>query len=231
MLEQLTKDVVDRANSDEPLQQLIAAVAIAEEARDAADHLLDHFVTTARANGHSWSEIGTVLGVTKQAAQQRYLPPAPKDLTSLLAQAEQKARAFFHHYVGTEHVLLALTHDPGLAGATLARLNVDAELVTNQIVAIIGRGEADAPGPLAMTPRTKRVFEHARQEARRLGHRCAAPEHVLLALTRDRGGVGSRILREAGATGERVRAQLSELVDPELAEKLAAPQRRRLRRR
>src|SRR4051794_30847875 len=231
MLEQLGDDVVTRAASEEPLARLGAAVAIADDVCDIADQLLDRFVTAARTQGHSWSEIGSVLGVTKQAAQQRYLPAAPKDLSALLAAAERRARSFHHRYVGTEHVLLALAEDEGLAGATLARVKVDAELVTREIDAIIGRGESSGTGPLGITPRTKRLFEMARQEARRLGHRCAAPEHVLLALGRDRGGVGARILRDAGATDERVRAHLSELVAPELAEKIAAGPRRRLRRR
>jgi hypothetical protein len=228
-VEELAREVTARA--DEPLDRLAAAVALAEDVRDVADQLLDQFVTQARADGRSWSEIGTVLGVTKQAAQQRYLPAAPKDLSHLMAQAEQQARTFNHHYVGTEHVLLALTQDEGVAGAALARLGVDKELVTNQIVAIIGRGESSGPGALGITPRTKRVFEVGRQEARRLGRRCPAPEHVLLALGRDRNGVGARILRDAGATDARVRAEIAELVGPELGERIVAVARRRLRRR
>jgi Clp amino terminal domain, pathogenicity island component len=227
--EELASEVTRRAN--DPLGRLAAAVAIAEDVRDVADQLLDQFVSAARADGRSWSEIGTVLGVTKQAAQQRYLPAAPKDLSALLAAAERRARAFRHHYVGTEHVLLALVEEPGLAAETLARLGINPELVTRQIEAIIGWGKSTTASPLAMTPRTKRVLETARHEARRLGYRCAAPEHVLLALGRDRGGVGARVLRDAGANDERVRGELSELVAPELAQKVAAAPRRRLRRR
>jgi hypothetical protein len=231
MLDQLTADVVARAPSDEPLAQLAAAVAVAEDVRDVADALLDRFVTRARSQGRSWSEIGGVLGVSKQAAQQRYVAVPRKDLAGVMAAAERHARALRHHYVGTEHVLLALVADEGLAGAALARLGIDAELVTRQIMAIVGLGEASGAGALGVTPRTKRVFDAARQEALRLGYRCAAPEHVLLALGRDRGGVGARVLRDCGATDDRVREQLGELA-PELGERLAAgARRRRLRRR
>src|SRR4051812_40268465 len=122
MLEQLAADVETRAQSDDPLQRLVAAVAVAEDVRDLADALLDRFVRAARTEGRSWSQIGGVLGVSKQAAQQRYLPAAPKDLAGVMATAEHKARELRHHYVGTEHLLLALVEDGGLAGAALARL-------------------------------------------------------------------------------------------------------------
>ena len=43
----------------------------------AADRLLDHFVAHARGSGMSWTDIGARLGVTKQAARQRFTPTAP----------------------------------------------------------------------------------------------------------------------------------------------------------
>jgi hypothetical protein len=42
-----------------------------EKARAAGTELRDA-VTAARAAGRSWAEIGTVLGISKQAAQQRF---------------------------------------------------------------------------------------------------------------------------------------------------------------
>lgn len=40
--------------------------------RAAADDAIAAVVTDMRADGASWSEIGDALGVTRQAAQQRY---------------------------------------------------------------------------------------------------------------------------------------------------------------
>lgn len=40
--------------------------------RTAADDAIRAVVTDMRADGASWSEIGDALGVTRQAAQQRY---------------------------------------------------------------------------------------------------------------------------------------------------------------
>jgi ATP-dependent Clp protease ATP-binding subunit ClpA len=76
------------------------------------------------------------------------------------------------------------------------------------------------------------VLAAARKEARRLGHRCADVEHLLLAVSRCE-GVAAQILGALGSPPEDVRGQLAELLAgeaPELAAALRAPPRRRLRR-
>jgi len=45
----------------------------------AASHLsLADQVATARANGRTWTQIAAVLGVSKQAARERFGEPAPR---------------------------------------------------------------------------------------------------------------------------------------------------------
>src|SRR5882724_10345909 len=56
------------------LDQVSAAVRISEHLGDLADHLIGHFVDQARKTGASWTEIGQFMGVTKQAAQKRFVP-------------------------------------------------------------------------------------------------------------------------------------------------------------
>jgi predicted O-methyltransferase YrrM len=51
-------------------------VAEVVEQRDAVDAELIEAVVAARRAGRSWSEIGTMLGVSKQAAQRRYASKA-----------------------------------------------------------------------------------------------------------------------------------------------------------
>jgi ATP-dependent Clp protease ATP-binding subunit ClpA len=83
-----------------------------------------------------------------------------------------------------------------------------------------------------VTPRTKRVLEAARKEGARLGHRCADTEHLLLAVS-EHEGVAEQVLRALGSEPGAVRAQLAELLEgeaPEIAAKIRAPARRRLRR-
>lgn len=53
------------------LDQVTAAVTVGTELTRLGDILINVFVDMARTEGHSWAEIGTSLGVTRQAAQQR----------------------------------------------------------------------------------------------------------------------------------------------------------------
>ena len=59
---------------EEPLEQLQDAVLAGEHLGDVADHLIGHFVDQARRSGASWTDIGKSMGVTRQAAQKRFVP-------------------------------------------------------------------------------------------------------------------------------------------------------------
>ncbi len=50
-------------------------IGTAQQQATAAEHTLAAAVARARQAGHPWSTIGTRLGVTRQAAQQRFTPP------------------------------------------------------------------------------------------------------------------------------------------------------------
>lgn len=69
--------MIDRVDSiaTAPLRRLAVAVTVRDDLTDMAEAVLDHFVGEARDAGHSWAEIGDVLGVTRQAAQQRDAGP------------------------------------------------------------------------------------------------------------------------------------------------------------
>ena len=73
-----TLDLLGRAIADDPsaaddaLAQLELAVGMANALTRLADELVDRYVERARRSGESWTRIGDRLGVTKQAAQQRF---------------------------------------------------------------------------------------------------------------------------------------------------------------
>jgi hypothetical protein len=64
-------DALGRADSGTPLE----ALATARDLSAAVAEALQHAVDGARAAGHSWREIGDVLGTTRQAAFQRFGHP------------------------------------------------------------------------------------------------------------------------------------------------------------
>src|SRR5512138_2205565 len=111
----LVAEVQQQAATAEPAALLDAAAAVSAEQAADADRLLDHFVAHARGAGMSWTEIGARLGVTKQAARQRFAPattaampfaahPAAR-LRACLDQAAQEARADGAADIGTHHLL------------------------------------------------------------------------------------------------------------------------------
>jgi len=64
-----TVDTDDLLVANTDALRLIAELA---ERRDGLDQALAEAVRTARGDHRSWSEIGTMLGVSKQAAQRKY---------------------------------------------------------------------------------------------------------------------------------------------------------------
>jgi Clp amino terminal domain, pathogenicity island component len=225
---------------------LAAAVELAERARGRTDDLVDHFVQAARAEGCSWTEIGRQLGVTKQAAQQRFvtLPVTPGEswppgldagAGAAFASAAGEARALGHHYLGPEHLLLGLLSQPEeLAPRALAALGVTPEAVRARVLERLPSSDPRPQGSLGVAPQTKRLLELARTLAKRLGHRCARTEHVLLAAVSPalKSPAGA-VLADCGADAARVCDQLASMLEievPELAARLR-PRRRRLRRR
>jgi Clp amino terminal domain, pathogenicity island component len=218
--------------------RLEAAVRAGAELRAVGDELVDHYVRVARKEGRSWTDIGGVLGITKQGAQKRFTPsvePWPSGFgtgaQAVVAHAVAEARALGHRYLGTEHLLLGLfSSQAGLAARCLTNLSLSHDGVQKRVIDLIGRGENPPEGPLGITPRTKRVFEATRRE----GRRCPEPEHLLLALYAVPQGRAHEILTGFGATETRARETLAELLDreaPELAERIRQPPRRRLTRR
>src|SRR5439155_21803950 len=106
----------------EPLEQLTDAVIAADHLGDVADHLIGHFVDQARRSGASWTEIGRSMGVTKQAAQKRFVPKGPgepldldpsqgfsrftEQARNVVMAAQNEARAADNDEICPEHLAL-----------------------------------------------------------------------------------------------------------------------------
>src|SRR6266480_6122858 len=117
----------------EPLEQLSDAVLAADHLGDVADHLIGHFVDQARRSGASWTEIGRSMGVTKQAAQKRFVPKGSPELLDLdprqgfsrfterarnaVMAAQNEARAAGNDEIRPEHLALGLLSEPDALAA------------------------------------------------------------------------------------------------------------------
>jgi hypothetical protein len=112
------------------------AMLIAEHLGQTGDDLIEHVVLTARAQGVSWSEIGSRMGVSKQAAQQRLAKAIQTELEPLSPE-----QGFSRFTVEARNMLVA-AHEAARSRqepfVTVARLATAAGIAS---------AEADLPEP------------------------------------------------------------------------------------
>jgi ATP-dependent Clp protease ATP-binding subunit ClpA len=127
--------------------------------------------------------------------------------------AEQEARTLRHTRIGTEHLLLGVLSQPEEPGArALAKLGVTLGAARAQVMRIVGLPETPSPPALPITPQARDALAGALREAIELGRTTVSPEHVLLALLRERDSVAVRVLRDAGVDPRRLREEVGAAV-------------------
>ncbi|WP_053914530.1 Clp protease N-terminal domain-containing protein [Streptomyces sp. TP-A0875] len=206
----------------EPLEQLQDAVLAGEHLGEVADHLIGHFVDQARRSGASWSDIGKSMGVTRQAAQKRFVPKESADLDASqgFSRYTPRARAVVMAAHSTavaaraaeglpEHLVLGLlTEREALAAHAIAAQGVTLQAVQDAATAALPPATDDAPDLVPYGPAAKKVLELTFREALRLGHHYIGTEHILLALLEHENGDG--VLHTAGLTKEATERYVTE---------------------
>jgi len=202
-------DMIDsiKRTHDDSLEQLSDAVLAAEHLGELADHLIGHFVDQARRSGASWTDIGRSMGVTKQAAQKRFLPKGPGEAADLdsgqgfgrftprarktVVAAQAEARAAGNAEITTHHLLLGLLSEPeGLAVRALTAHGVQPDAVREAAAAELPPAADQVPELIPFDARAKKALELTFREALRRGHNYVGTEHVLLALLELEAGEG-----------------------------------------
>ena len=120
----------------------------------------------------------------------------------LIQSAARKARSLGHSYVGSAHLLLALSREPGNVGLVLRQLGVDPELTEAMALLLYGAGTPDLPLPQGLTEEARQLLVDAAREAKRQKSREIRPEHLLLALARQEGSAAGELLQINGVTGD-----------------------------
>lgn len=128
---------------------------------------------------------------------------------AVLAIAQEEAKTFKHQAVGSEHLLLALVIEQnGIAGKTLREMNVTENEVREEIEHLTGYGmikSYPAGVYLPYSPRAKKIFAYAGDEAKRLNAPQIGTEHLLLGLLRDDEILASRIMTNLGLSLAKMR--------------------------
>ncbi|OBA59095.1 hypothetical protein A5647_18700 [Mycobacterium sp. 1100029.7] len=204
------------------LDQLADAVLAAEHLGEVADHLIGHFVDQARRSGASWTDIGKSMGVTKQAAQKRFVPRAepttldpeqgfgrftPRARNAVVA-AQNAAHQAASTQITPDHLLLGLLTDPAaLATVLLVRQHVDVAALRAAATPAPAAARSGAqPELIPFNGPARKALELTFREALRLGHNYIGTEHLLLALLELEDDAG--LLHRSGVDKDRVEADL-----------------------
>lgn len=124
----------------------------------------------------------------------------------LFSVANRESTRRNHEYVGTEHILLAITSVPCMARVILMRFLGDFGGSVEGLYRIRGMTVAlmqpDGPGvvlgKMPLTPRVRKVIGLASENARLLGKDYVGTEHILDALMLEGGGIAHQVLTESG---------------------------------
>jgi hypothetical protein len=221
-------DLVRHIEAEHPdasaLRQLGESVGVARHLGELADHLVGHFVDQARNAGASWAEIGDALGVTKQAAQKRFVPktrfghPAvgrggaksmferfTDEARMVVVASEEHCREAGHPEVSSGHILISLLDNPdGLTHRVLDTEGVSPVEVRERLLEVMGPGRGETGGHIPFASDAKKVLELSLREAIRSQSDHIGVEHVLLGLMRDEKSLGAMTLAEFGVDRKHV---------------------------
>jgi hypothetical protein len=148
---------------------------------------------------------GAVPGAILVSVFERFTDRARR----VLVLAQEEARLLNHNFIGTEHILLGLTHEgEGVAAKALESLGVRLEAVREKVEETVGPAGSSTTGSPPFTPRAKKVLELSLREALQLGHNYIGTEHLLLGVLREGEGVAVQVLATLGADKVRLREQV-----------------------
>ncbi len=224
-------EAIKKVHSD-ALEQLSDAVLAADHLGDIADHLIGHFVDQARRSGASWTDIGRSMGVSKQAAQKRFVPKNPGEPSDLdpnqgfsrftprarnvVVAAQNEARTASNGEIGPVHLVLGLLREPeGLAAKAIITQGVPLEAVRQAATAALPPAAGEVPELVPYDAQARKALELTFREALRMGHNYIGTEHILLALLELENGTG--VLAGLGLGKAAVEAHVTSVLAPFLS--------------
>jgi hypothetical protein len=211
-----------------PLANVSDAFTVSTQLDEQADALIGYFVDQARRSGLSWSQIGGAMGVTKQAAQKRFVPSASK-VSDMMPESVKPFSQFTARAARTlaaagklaapspmssAHLAAALLAEPeGFAAKAIAVAIVAPE----QLYAALGTGPAEQAEntgsaellDLILDETAKESLKAAMTAALRLGHNYIGTEHFLLGLLAE-GGRVAEAFTGLGLTPDRAERLIAE---------------------
>jgi hypothetical protein len=205
-------DLIAAINQHEhdALGRLTDAVLLADRLGEIADHLIGHFVDQARRAGASWTDIGRSMGVTKQAAQKRFVSRSDADPSHgfsrfsdqarvVVVSALNEARAAGNTEIRPEHLLLGILDVPDGTGArALTAQDVDLGEARHVVTAALPAPVDEVPDTIPHDGRARKVLELTFRAALRLNSERIGTGHLLFALLEEQQGADDSVLTRLG---------------------------------
>jgi ATP-dependent Clp protease ATP-binding subunit ClpC len=119
----------------------------------------------------------------------------------VIIYAQDEARSLGSTHVGTEHLLLGIVVEgESIAAKVLQKYQITYQRIRKEVENFLGKAAAPVSKTveLEFSPRAKKAIENAFDEARSMNHNYIGPEHILLGVLNETGGVGYRILQKLG---------------------------------
>ncbi|MDZ4738447.1 MAG: ATP-dependent chaperone ClpB [Alphaproteobacteria bacterium] len=147
---------------------------------------------------------------------------------AFLQNAQGLAQRSGHQRLTPEHILkVLLDDDEGLASGLIKKAGGDASRAmqaTESALAKLPRVEGAGAGQLHMAPETARLLEEAEQVAKKYGDSFVTVERLLLTLSLGTAPDSARIIKEAGATPQKLNEAINDLRKGRTADSASAEQ-------
>ncbi|MBE9043545.1 ATP-dependent Clp protease ATP-binding subunit [Pleurocapsales cyanobacterium LEGE 10410] len=123
--------------------------------------------------------------------------------------AQEEARNTGHNLVGTEHILLGVIGEGTSTAAELLKTRgVELEQTRELAIDVVGKGSGFIPANIPFTPKAKRILEQAFNEARQLKNNFISPEHILLAIIKQKDNMAVKLLTKQNVDLRQLRTDL-----------------------
>ncbi|OGC06609.1 ATP-dependent Clp protease ATP-binding subunit ClpC [candidate division WOR-1 bacterium RIFCSPLOWO2_02_FULL_46_20] len=155
----------------------------------------------------------------KRRSTERFYDYFSDEAQKVLTLASEEAKRLAHEYVRTEHLLLAIIKEEGVASRVLQQLGIDPVNLFSDLESMIGHGEG-SPAKIVLSPRAKKVLELAYNAARELGFNYVGPEHVLLGVIREGESLAAQALHKRKITFDRVAREIIAEAEKHLKEEI-----------
>src|ERR1700685_1235199 len=195
-----------------PLDNLADAVSVGTDLDETSDALIGHFVDRARRSGATWSQIGASMGVTKQAAQKRFVAlwegadfsRFTQRSRNVLAAAARIAAGAGAGTVDASHLAAGLLSEPdGVAAKVIHGAGRTDEQVLTALRLEPATGVAASEGGWGggAGDEGRAAMRGAVATALKLRHNYIGTEHLLLGILDAKGGTAESLIGLGLTTG------------------------------